>query len=211
MSVSPTFAPVTLTGRFVQLEPLSLEHVDQLTAAAAVDRSSFGWTVVPDGTESMRAHVSGLLADQAALKVLPFAQRDLSTDSVVGCTRFLFPYWWSGRAEPDEVEIGGTWLGAAAQRTPINSEAKLLLLTHAFDTFGVWRVAICTDERNTRSRTAIERIGASFEGVQRNHRVRAGEFGNPTGEVIARNTAVYSIIASEWPGVRSELSTRLGI
>jgi len=199
-----------LTGRFVQLEPLSLDHVDQLATAAAVDRSSFGWMVVPDGTDAMGAYISGLVADHAALKVLPFAQRDLGTGSVVGCTRFLYPYWWSGRAEPDEVEIGGTWLGAAAQRTPINSEAKLLLLEHAFETFGVWRIAICTDERNTRSRTAIERIGATFEGVQRNHRVRAGEFANPTGEVIARNTAVYSIVAPEWPRVRDGLTSRLG-
>ncbi len=206
----PTLAPVTLTGRFVQLEPLSMAHVDALAAAAAVDRSSFGWTVVPDGTDAMRKYVAGLLDDHAALRVLPFAQHDLTSRTVVGCTRFLYPYWWRGRAEPDEIEIGGTWLGAAAQRTPINSEAKLLLLGHAFETYGVWRVSICTDENNTRSRTAIERIGATFEGVQRNHRVRAGEFGNPTGEVIARNTAVYSIIEREWPRVRDGLTARLG-
>ncbi len=142
--------------------------------------------------------------------MLPFAQRDLGSGAVVGCTRFLYPYWWRGRTDPDEVEIGGTWLGADAQRTPINTEAKLLLLTHAFETFGVWRVSICTDERNTRSRTAIERIGATFEGVQRSHRVRSGDFGNPSGEVIARNTAVYSIVASEWPAVRDGLAARLG-
>lgn len=210
MGVPPTLAPVTLTGRFVQLEPLSIDHVDALAAAAAVDRSSFGWTVVPDGADAMRAYVGGLLEDHAALRVLPFAQRDLTGGSVVGSTRFLYPYWWRGRPEPDEVEIGGTWLGAAAQRTPINSEAKLLLLTHAFETYGVWRVSICTDESNTRSRTAIERLGATFEGVQRNHRIRSGEFANSTGETIARNTAVYSIIDSEWPAVRHRLVTRLG-
>ncbi|HUF98432.1 MAG TPA: GNAT family protein [Ilumatobacter sp.] len=205
----PTLAPVTLTGQFVQLEPLSLDHVDELTAAAAADRSSFGWTVVPDGTDAMRTYIAGLLADHGALKVLPFAQRDLGTNAVVGCTRFLDPHWWRKRPAPDEVEIGGTWLGAAAQRTPINTEAKLLLLTHAFDSFGVWRVAICTDERNTRSRTAIERIGASFEGVLRSHRVRSGEFGNPTGDVIARNTAIYSIVSADWPAVRERLVARL--
>jgi RimJ/RimL family protein N-acetyltransferase len=210
MGVRPTLAPVTLTGHFVQLEPLSIDHVDGLAAASAVDRSTFGWTVVPDGSDAMRAYVEGLLEEHAALKVLPFAQLDRASGTVVGCTRFLYPYWWRGRAEPDEIEIGGTWLGAAAQRSPINSEAKLLLLTHAFETYGVWRVSICTDENNTRSRTAIERIGAKFEGILRNHRVRAGEFGNSTGEIIPRNTAVYSIIESEWPAVRNRLATPLG-
>lgn len=206
----PILAPVTLTGQFVQLEPLSLEHVDDLAAAAAVDRASFGWTVVPDGVDAMRRYVSELLADHESLKVLPFAQRDVGSNTVVGCTRFLDPHWWRGRDEPDEIEIGGTWLGAAAQRTPINSEAKLLMLTHAFEYFGVWRVAICTDERNTRSLTAIERIGATFEGVLRNHRVRAGEFGNPTGDVVARNTAVYSIVSAEWASVRERIASRPG-
>jgi RimJ/RimL family protein N-acetyltransferase len=210
MGVQPTLDPVILTGHFVRLEPLSIDHVEALAAAAAIDRSSFGWTVVPDGIEAMRAYVDALLDDHAALKVLPFAQLDATSGAVVGCTRFLYPYWWRGRAEPDELEIGGTWLGAAAQRTPINSEAKLLLLTYAFETFGVWRVSLCTDENNTRSRTAIERLGATFEGVLRNHRVRAGEFGNPTGDILARNTAVYSIIESEWPAVRDRLATRLG-
>jgi RimJ/RimL family protein N-acetyltransferase len=194
MGVSPTLDPVILTGHFVRLEPLSIDHVDALAAAAAIDRSSFGWTVVPDGAEATLAYVEALLEDHAALKVLPFVQVDAASGAVVGCTRYLYPYWWRGRAE----------------RTPMNSEAKLLLLTHAFDTYGVWRVSLCTDENNTRSRTAIERIGATFEGVQRNHRVRAGDFGNPSGEVLARNTAVYSIIESEWPAVRDKLAARLG-
>jgi RimJ/RimL family protein N-acetyltransferase len=210
MGVSPTLDPVILTGHFVRLEPLSIDHVDALAAAAAIDRSSFGWTVVPDGAEATLAYVEALLHDHAALKVLPFVQVDAASGAVVGCTRYLYPYWWRGRADPDELEIGGTWLSAVAQRTPMNSEAKLLLLTHAFDTYGVWRVSLCTDENNTRSRTAIERIGATFEGVQRNHRVRAGDFGNPSGEVLARNTAVYSIIESEWPAVRDKLAARLG-
>ncbi len=207
--MSPILSPVTLTGRFVQLEPLSLDHVEALAEAATADRSTFGWTVVPDSLDTTRSYVAGLIADHHAMKVLPFAQRDLASDTIVGCTRFLDPHWWRGRPEPDEVEVGGTWLTVSAQRTPVNTEAKLLLLTHAFETFGVWRVAICTDERNTRSRTAIDRIGAQFEGVLRNHRVRAGEFGNPTGEVIARNTAVYSIVADEWPRVRDGLTARL--
>ncbi|HRE00691.1 MAG TPA: GNAT family protein, partial [Ilumatobacteraceae bacterium] len=112
---------------------------------------------------------------------------------------------WSTDREADEVEIGGTWLAASAQRSAINTEAKLLMLAHAFDTWGVQRVAICTDARNQQSRTAIERIGASFEGVLRNHRPSAvtAEEGQP------RNTAIYSIIVDEWPALRDTLRARL--
>ena len=135
--------------------------------------------------------------------MLPFAQRRLDTGELVGCTRYLDPHWWRGRREPDEIEIGGTWLGARAQRTAVNTEAKLLLLGHAFDVLGVWRVAICTDARNERSRRAIERIGASFEGVLRNHRLRAD-----TDGPSPRQTAVYSILDSEWPEVQRDLDDR---
>ena len=104
-------------------------------------------------------------------------QRRIDDGTVVGCTRFLNPAWPLGRSDPDEVEIGGTWLSPSAQRTPINTEAKLLLLTHAFEVWNVQRVAICTDARNEQSRRAIERLGAPFEGVLRRHRrsTRAGE------------------------------------
>ena len=105
---------------------------------------------------------------------------------------------------PDEIEIGGTWLAATAQRTPVNTEAKRLLLGHAFDAYGVQRVAICTDARNERSRTAILRIGATFEGVLRRHRPRAG-----TDPVELRDRAMYSVIADEWPSVRARLDERL--
>lgn len=197
-------APVTLTGAHVQLEPLSLEHADDLAAAAAVDRSTFGLTWVPDGADAARAYIAGLLADHAAARVLPFAQRRLDTGDVVGCTRYLDPHWWRGRAEPDEIEIGGTWLGAAAQRTAINTEAKCLLLQYAFEELDVWRVAICTDARNQRSRDAILRIGASFEGLLRNHRLRA-DADRPS----PRLTAVYSIVDDEWPEVKRSLAARL--
>src|SRR6185369_11604089 len=97
------------------------------------------------------------------------------------CTRFLEMRRWRGRPEPDEVEVGGTWLAADVQRTPVNTEAKLLLLTHAFEVWHVDRVALATDVRNERSRRAIERIGARFEGVLRHHRPStvAGEAGRP--------------------------------
>jgi N-acetyltransferase len=196
--------PDVLRGRFVHLEPLSRDHVAELAAAAA-DRSTFTYTRVPDDETSMLAYVDELLAQADLARVVPFAQRRVADGRLVGCTRFMELMWWSGRHEPDEVEIGGTWLAADAQRSPVNTEAKLLLLTHAFDTWGVARVALCTDARNTRSRAAIERVGASFEGILRHHRASyvAGEEGT------ARDSAMFSIIRSEWPGVRQQLTQRL--
>ncbi len=196
--------PVTLTGEHVQLEPLSLDHAEALVDAASVDRSTFDLTWVPDGIEAMVRYVAGLLDDHADGRVLPFAQRRLDTGEVVGCTRYLDPHWWRGRPEPDEIEVGGTWLGAEAQRTTINTEAKYLLLRHAFEELDVWRVAICTDARNQRSRDAILRIGASFEGLLRNHRLRAD-----AAAPMPRQTAVYSIVDEEWPDVRRGLEQRL--
>jgi RimJ/RimL family protein N-acetyltransferase len=204
-AVPTPLRPITLTGRHVVLAPLAHDHVDALVEAASVDRSTYRLTWVPDGREAMTAYVDGLLSAHAAAEVLPFVQIDTRTGRPVGCTRYLDPQWWSGRDDPDEVEIGGTWLAASAQRTGINTEAKRLLLAHAFDTLDVWRVAICTDADNTRSRTAIDRIGAVFEGVLRNHRPRAG-----TTTPEARDTAVYSIVRDEWPAVRARLDAALG-
>jgi RimJ/RimL family protein N-acetyltransferase len=202
--VPEPLAPVTLTGDHVQLEPLSLDHAEELAAAAAVDRSTFDLTSVPDGVDEARSYIAGLLHDHAAARVLPFAQRRLDTGEVVGCTRYLDPHWWRGRVEPDEIEIGGTWLGAGAQRTAVNTEAKYLLLQYAFEELDVWRVAICTDARNQRSRDAILRIGASFEGLLRNHRLRSD-----TDTPSPRLTAVYSIVDAEWSHVKRSLETRL--
>jgi RimJ/RimL family protein N-acetyltransferase len=112
---------------------------------------------------------------------------------------------WRGREEPDELEIGGTWLSADTQRTPINTEAKVLLLTHAFDVWQVVRVALATDMRNQRSRDAITRLGARFEGALRHHRpsLVAGEEGRP------RDTALYAITDDDWPTIRDQLTRRL--
>ncbi len=196
--------PVTLTGRHVRLEPLSIDHATDLAAAAAVDRSSYRLTWVPDGVAATEHYIDGLVAARDRAEVLPFAQIDRASGRAVGCTRYLDPHWWRGRDLPDEIEIGGTWLGAEAQRTAINTEAKLLLLTHAFDELGVWRVAICTDERNQQSRTAIERLGANFDGLLPNHRLRAD-----TDAPTPRTTAVYSITPEQWPGIRQRLRDRL--
>ena len=196
-----------LAGEHVELVPLAPDHVDELVAAATIDRSSYGFTEVPGDAEHMAAYVANLLAKRRAGTDLPFAQRRRVDGRLVGCTRYLDIRRWRGRAEPDEVEIGGTWLAADVQRTALNTEAKLLLLTHAFETWHVDRVAIATDARNERSRRAIERIGATFEGVLRHHRpsMAPGEAGR------ARDTALFAITDDEWPGVRRDLEQRLGM
>lgn len=198
--------PFTLTGRHVRLEPLAPHHAEALVAAAGADRSTFGWTAVPADLASMQQYIAGLLGDAAARTAVPFAQVRVADGTTIGCTRFLDLRWWAARDTPAEAEIGGTWLTASAQRTAINSEAKLLLLTHAFEVWRVERLAICTDERNERSRAAIERLGASFEGVLRHHRQQAGHHTVPGAP---RHTAVYSILPAEWPAVRSRLEARL--
>ena len=194
------------------LEPLTIDHVPDLVEAASQDRSTFGFTAVPDGIEEMLNYVQNLLGSHKVGQDVPFVQRRVNADGtlgeVVGCTRFMnicFPLGRTvnGVLVPDEIEIGGTWLAKSAQRTAINTEAKLMLMTHAFDTWGVQRVAICTDERNEQSRRAIERIGGIFEGVLRSDRPSwvASEKGK------LRNTAVYSVVSAEWPEVKSRLTS----
>jgi RimJ/RimL family protein N-acetyltransferase len=198
--------PFTLAGRHVVLEPLARSHAPGLLRAAEVDRSAYGYTPVPADLVSMEAYIDWLLDDAQRDVVVPFAQRRVADGELVGCTRYLNVTWWPDRDLPVEVEIGGTWLGAAAQRTPINTEAKLLLLAHAFESWQVHRVAVCTDALNERSRRAIERIGATFEGVLRRHRASTG---HATVPGTPRDTAVYSIIVEEWPDVRTHLQERL--
>lgn len=197
----------TLTGRHVVLEPMRTIHVAEIAAAGSGDRSSFGYTQVPDGLAEARAYVDWLLDDAANGRAAPFVQRRRADGVLVGCTRFLHPLWPLGRDDPDEVEVGGTWLSSTAQRTPINTEAKLLLLTHAFERWRVQRVAICTDARNDRSRRAIERTGAHFEGVLRRHRpsTHAGD-----GERL-RDTATYAITVDDWPAVEARLCGLLAV
>jgi len=197
----------TLTGNHVQLEQLRIEFAEELTAAGNEERSSYNWTPVPPTVEGMQRYIAGLLDDQQARSVVPFVQRRLSDGALVGCTRYLRLEWWGGGDLPDEVEIGGTWLAASAQRTAINTEAKYLLLRNAFDQWNVHRVAICTDSRNTQSRTAIVRIGASFEGILRSHR---GSYAPGEENIVARDSAMYSVVRASWPDVKHSLETRLG-
>jgi RimJ/RimL family protein N-acetyltransferase len=198
---------VPLSGRFVLLEPLRGDHIDEIAAAGGGDRSTFGYTQVPDGRDEAADYVHWLLGDAAHGRAAPFVQRRVADGVVVGCTRFLNPLWPLGRDDPDEVEIGGTWLSASAQRTPINSEAKLLLLSHAFHVWQAQRVAICTDARNDQSRRAIERLGATFEGVMRRHRRST----RPGDVDTLRDTATYSIVIDEWPTIEARLRTVVGV
>jgi N-acetyltransferase len=189
---------------------LILGHAQALVEAASGPRDTYGFTVVPADLAEARAYIESALADQAAARALPFATVVRASGRVVGSTRFGNIEFWSWPAgsprarrdgSPDVVEIGWTWLAAAAQRTTINTEAKLLLLTHAFETWRVHAVKLNTDARNARSRAAIERIGARFDGVLRAHR--------PASDGGIRDTAAFSLLAAEWPAAKARLVERL--
>ena len=195
--------PVVLRGSLVELRPLSLEHVEPLVAAAS-SRGSYRWTFVPEGAAAMRAYVEEALADAAAGRAVPFVQ--MAAGEVVGATRFGNLERWRAPGWPsrpagcvDAVEIGWTWLAEKAQRTAVNSEAKRLLLGHAFEVWEVRCVTLKTDARNARSRAAIERLGARLDGVLRAHL--------PAADGTERDSAVYSIVAAEWPDVRARLDS----
>jgi RimJ/RimL family protein N-acetyltransferase len=197
---------VTLTGKHVSLTPLTLDDVSGLVRAASGDRSTYGWSIVPGTTDEMGDVVRRLIADRDERSAVPFATRRTDTSEIIGMTRFLTLRWYFGREYPDAVEIGGTFVTAAAQRTAVNTEAKLLMMSHAFDVWGVRRLDLKTDERNERSRRAIERIGGRFEGVLRNW--QAAQVDGEEG--FTRNSAIYSILPPEWPNVRARLEERLG-
>ncbi len=197
--------PFELVGRIVRLTPMTLDDVRGLVDAANEDRSTYGFTEVPTDRTAMAAHVEQLLERRATGSAVPFVTRDAATGRVLGASRFLWLRSYFGRAFPDAVEIGGTWLAASAQRTGVNTEAKLLMLTHAFEVWGVARVDLKTDARNARSRAAIERIGAQLDGVVRNWQPSLV----PGEEGTSRDSALYSIIPSEWPSIRSQLQERL--
>lgn len=207
---SSVVMPVTLEGRWVRLEPLSRSHAAGVLAAASGSRDTYGFTLVPETAAETAAYIGGALAEQEAGRALPFATLDRARGEVVGCTRlFNIEFWpWPpgnanqrGTERPDVAEIGWTWLAAAAQRTPINTEAKLLMLAHAFDHWRVHRVSLMTDARNQRSRNAILRLGARFDGVLRAAR--------PASDGAIRDTAAFSILEAEWPAVRANLEARL--
>jgi len=194
-----------LVGRTVRLEPLARDHVDGLIAASAESRDTYHYTSVPDGRDGVVQYVSSVLADVAIGETIAFTQIRVADERVVGVTRFLTPRVRPEHSLPYAVEIGGTWLAATAQRTGLNVEAKLLLLTHAFDVWNVGRVDFKTDARNARSRAAIEKLGAVPEGILRSWQPSHA----PGEDDRLRDTAIFSIVADEWPSVRDRLRTRL--
>ncbi len=189
----------TLDGVHVRLEPLTMDHADALLAASEEDRSTYGWTRTPEGAAGVVAYID----DAHDNDRIPFATYWKAEERVVGSTSF-FPEWWgSGDGPPDVVEIGATFLAASAQRTAVNTEAKLLMLTHAFEVWGVQRVSLKTDARNERSRAAIERLGARYDGTLRRHMPAYGPGGGP------RDSAFFSILSEEWPAAKSRIHARL--
>ncbi|GAA4932635.1 GNAT family protein [Streptomyces coeruleoprunus] len=201
----------------MRLEPLAMRHAEGLAWAGAHDRAAYAYTPVPDGLEASYDYIARALSDQAAGRSLPFAMVSASDGRVVGSTRFLELDYWRGplvwppvtgaphgdpvTAVPDAAEIGNTWISAEGRGTGINTEAKLLMLRHAFETWGVRRISLRADARNARSRAAIERLGATCEGVRRAH--TRGLDG------VVRDTAFYSILDEEWPAVRGIIELRM--
>ena len=205
---------VTLRGQHVVLVPLSAAHVDALAEAtgearAAGDAELYKWSAVPQTRDDVASYIASALAGRDAGTMVPFATTRASDGRVIGSTRFCFMDRWAWPARhpryanpfPDVCEIGYTWLARSAVRTAANTEAKLLMLAHAFEAWKCVGVCLHTDVRNATSRAAIERIGAKFDGVLRAHRM-ASDF-------IPRDSARYSIVAAEWPAVRAALLAKL--
>jgi RimJ/RimL family protein N-acetyltransferase len=197
-------SPVILEGQHVRLEPLSPAHEESLIAAASDGELWNSTVTIVPSRATMAAYIEAALSGQAQGDELPFviirkAPRDVGTTGgeVVGTTRF-----YDIRPTDRRVAIGYTWLSVSAQRTRVNTEAKLLLLTHAFEHWRCIRVEFITDVLNQQSRTAILRLGAKEEGILRNHMIM------PDGRI--RDSVVFSIIAEEWPEVKARLAARLG-
>ena len=188
--------PVVLEGKFVRLEPLRVDHLPAL-CQVGMDESLWKWTanVVTDESDLER-YVRSALADQALGKAVPFVTIEKSSGTVVGSTRF-------GNIDTTnrKTEIGWTWLNPRWQRTAVNTEAKLLMLTHAFETWKCIRVELKTDANNEKSRNAMKRIGCVEEGPLRNHMItETGRF---------RDSVYFSIIDTQWQSVKANLSAKV--
>lgn len=189
--------PITLEGRHVRIEPLAPSHHDELVAAAADGELWNLWFTSVPRPEAMRAWMDAALQQRQDAGAMPFVIRSAADNRLVGATRYF-----NVAAPNRRLEIGHTFYSRSVQRTAINTESKLLLLTHAFDALGCLGVELRTHFMNRDSRRAIERLGAKLDGVLRAHMVM------PDGSL--RDTCVYSIIAPEWPAVRNNLAFRLG-
>lgn len=200
-----TIDSVTLAGSSIRLDLLEPRHAAALAAASACEQSLYGWTFVPHNIEAAAEYIDTALEWQHAGTAVPYAIVRTADDAVIGSTRFFNIERWPwpechsrhGRTAPDVCEIGYTWLAPSAIRTSANSEAKYLMLRHAFEEWNVLRVSLQTDARNLRSQAAIERLGAKKEGVLRAQRLGADH--------APRDSVRYSILASEWPEVRARL------
>ncbi|MFD7276967.1 GNAT family N-acetyltransferase [Streptomyces sp. NPDC059862] len=193
-----------LEGALVRLEPLEHRHAADLAVAAEEDRGTYEFTWVPRANE-VGAYIDAQLSRAATGRLAPYAQVSRASGRAVGATSFWEPRCWLTGDQLDAVEVGFTWLARSAQGTGVNAESKLLLFRHAFEEWGVSRLDLKTDARNTRSRTAIAATGAHFEGVLRNwsRSWAPGEDGR------LRDSAIYSITAGEWPKCKVRLEGRL--
>ncbi|HEY6622031.1 MAG TPA: GNAT family protein [Steroidobacteraceae bacterium] len=194
-----------LKGAHTRLEPLDRRHADGLVDAAAADPTLYQWSPVPQGIHNVIEYIDAAVASRKAGRAVPFAIVRMADGAVVGSTRFWNLERWSwpkghprhGGRFVDGCEIGYTWLTRSAIRTVVNTEIKLLMLTHAFEVWSTLRVCLHTDARNTRSAAAIERIGGQFEGILRAHRIAA--------DSAVRNSMRFSILDDEWPAVGQKL------
>ena len=197
MTAQTWVEPVVLEGQRVRLEPLRADHLEDLSLVA-FDPPLWRWTIMgPQDEAGLRRWVDTALANAAAGIERPFATIDRASGRAIGSSRYL-----SIVPEHRRLEIGWTWVGTDWQRTGANREAKLLQLSHAFETLDAQRVEFKTHSRNERSRTALAGIGATFEGIFRNHMIM------PDGSV--RHSAYFSITSEEWPSVKARLVARLG-
>jgi RimJ/RimL family protein N-acetyltransferase len=188
--------PVVLEGQHVRLEPLRIGHLDAL-CACGLDEELWRWIPTPVRTrEEMRAYIEKALGEREAGVALPFATIHRALGRAIGCTRY-----GSIDRVNHRVEIGWTWIGQNWQRTAVNTEAKFLMLRHAFELLGCFRVELKTDSLNERSRNAILRLGAKDEGIFRNHMI--------TSSGRLRHSVYYSILDSEWPAVKKGLEEKL--
>jgi N-acetyltransferase len=200
---------LTLQNAIVRLEPLEESHISALLTIAQATPEVYKLTTAPTTPEGMQAYVAAAHAARNNHLAVPFATINAQTKEVVGSTRFgNLEYWaWAHDhpekktdGSPDAAEIGWTWLAPQAQRTAINTNAKLLMLEYAFEVWKVRRMTFKTDARNERSRNAILRLGATFEGILRAHL--------PAADGGVRDSAMYSIVAQEWAGVKAGLERR---
>lgn len=195
-----------LLGDTIRLEPLEPHHAGDLATAASVDPSLYQWSPVPQGAEAAASYIATANAWRDAGTAMPFAIVRLDDGVVIGSTRFWNIERWAwpsgharhGRPSPDACEIGYTWFTASAIRTGANTEAKYLMLCHAFDRWDVLRVCLHTDARNARSQAAIERIGGRREGILRAHRMAA--------DFTPRDSMRYSIVAGDWPETKRRIA-----